>query len=306
MKKIVCFICIILLATPINARDIVPFKIAEQTNLPHVEVFVNNDSVPFNFLFDTGCSTVMANAKNSRLMGLLNLCEKDKVEYAHSSAIARKTAFDNKLMLGSLVVDSIQIVVNNGSLTGYDGVIGQQLLSRFSKVGIFPDSKIIVLCEKEEPLGMANAVTLPMVKGSGVYGTNLAIKTDSCEVSGVFMLDTGFDGILSANSNFGNNHNLPNILKKIGNLSSNDGAGVETNFLLVTAPRLIFANESLPLLPIILDQVQFQNEWESVFNGLIGYDLLKRFRMIFDYENMTISLCPSFEYFSPVTSVNRE
>lgn len=248
----------------------------------------------------------MANAQNSRLMGLLNLCENDTVEYAHSSAIARKTAFDNNLMLGSLVVDSIQIVANNASLAGYDGVIGQQLLSRFSKVGIFPDSKIIVFCPKEEPLGMANAVQLPLVKGSGVYGTNLVISTDSCEVSGVFMLDTGFDGILSANSKFSNNHNLPNILKKIGNLSSNDGAGVETNFLLVTAPRLIFANESLPLLPIILDQVQFQNEWESVFNGLIGYDLLKRFRIIFDYENMTISLCPSFEYFSPVTSINRE
>ena len=305
MKKIVCFICIIFLATSVIARVIVPFKIAKQTNLPYVEVFVNNDSVPFKFLFDTGCSNVMANVQNSRLMGLLNLCENDTIEYAHSSAIVSKTAFNNKLMLGSLAVDSIQIVAYKAPFTDYDGVIGQQLLNRFSKVGIFPDSKIIVLCKKREPLGIVNAVKLPLVKGPGVYGTNLAIKTDSCEVQGVFMLDTGFDGILSVNSNFSNNHNLPNILKKIGNLSSNDGAGVEINFLLVTAPRLVFADESMPLLPIILDQVQFQNEWEGVFNGLIGYDLLKRFRMILDYENMTISLSPSFEYFSRVTSLNR-
>ena len=54
MKKIVCFICIILLATSLNARDIIPFKIAKQTNLPHVEVFVNNDSVPFNFFLTRG------------------------------------------------------------------------------------------------------------------------------------------------------------------------------------------------------------------------------------------------------------
>ena len=302
ITAIVSFFCL----TSLYGRDIVPFVIDSITYRPLVEVYVNNDSVPFNFILDTGCSTVMANTQNSRLMGLLNLCENDTVKFAHSSAIVRKTAFDNKLMLGSLIVDSIQLVVNKAPLADYDGIIGQQLLNRFSKVGIFPDNKIIVFCKKEEPLGIANAVKLPLVKGSGVYGTNLTIKTDSCEVPGLFMLDTGFEGILSVNSNFSNNHNLPDILKKIGNLSSGDGAGVETKFLLVTAPRLVFANESMPLLPIILDQVQFQNEWESVFNGLIGYDLLKRFRMIWDYDNMTISLSPGFEYFSPVTSINRQ
>lgn len=239
-------------------------------------------------------------------MGLLNLCENDTVEYAHSSAIVSKTASDNKLMLGSLEVDSIQIVADDAKSTDYDGVIGQQLLSRFSKVGIFPDSKIIVFCEKEEPLRIANALKLPLVKGAGVYGTNLSIKTDSCEVQSVFMLDTGFGGILSVNSDFSNNHNLPNILKKIGNLSSKDGAGVESNILLATAPRLVFANESMPLLPIILDQEQFQNEWESIFSGLIGYDLLKRFNTIWDFENLTLTITPNFDFFSPFSFIETE
>lgn len=60
-----------------SARDIVPFEIDTKNNLPIVEVYVNNDSVPFNFVFDTGCSVVMANANNNRLMKLLNLCETD-------------------------------------------------------------------------------------------------------------------------------------------------------------------------------------------------------------------------------------
>lgn len=288
------------------ARHIVPFSVNPTTNHMEVEVFVNNDTVPFNFILDTGCSTVTANTQNRRLMGLLNLCENDTVEYAHSSAIVSKTASDNKLMLGSLEVDSIQIVADDAKSTDYDGVIGQQLLGRFSKVGIFPDSKIIVFCEKEEPLRIANALKLPLVKGAGVYGTNLSIKTDSCEVQSVFMLDTGFGGILSVNSDFSNNHNLPNILKKIGNLSSKDGAGVESNILLATAPRLVFANESMPLLPIILDQEQFQNEWESIFSGLIGYDLLKRFNTIWDFENLTLTITPNFDFFSPFSFIETE
>lgn len=62
----------------------------------------------------------------------------------------------------------------------------------------------------------------------------------------------------------------------------------------------------MPLLPISLNINSHQQEWNKTFNGVIGYDLLKRFRMIWDYENMTITLAPSFEYFSPVTSVNHQ
>lgn len=305
MNKVISIIISLLIVTSLNARDIVPFKIANISNRPIVEVFVNNDTIPFSFVLDTGCSTIMANAHNSRLCEMLNLCENDTVEYAHSSTIVKKTAFDNKLRLGSLMVDSIQIVADEMPMSNYDGIIGQQLLSRFSRVGIFPDSKIIVFCKNKEPLKISNAVELPLVKANGVYGTKLSINSDTCNVEGLFMLDTGFEGVLSINSKFSNNHNLPNILKRIGSLSSTDGAGAETSFIMVTAPRLIFANESMPLLPIVLDQEQFHNDWENIFNGLIGYDLLKRFRMIWDYENQTISLSPSFEYFSPVNSLNR-
>jgi hypothetical protein len=305
MKPIIILV-FIFSAFIVKARDIVPFEISPINNLPHVEVFVNNDSLLFNFLLDTGCSAIFVNARNERLIKLLNLCESDTVEYAHSTSIIKKTGFDNSLMLGSLVADSIQIFVDEDPSPGYDGVIGQSLLERFSKVGIMPDTKIIIFCEKGEPLRIPSSISLPLVKGAGVYGTNLTIKTDSCEVNGIFMLDTGFDGILAVNPGFSKSNNLPEILKRIGNNSSTDGGGKKGNSVLATAPRLIFANESMPLLPILLDVNSPQSDWRKTFNGIIGYDMLKRFRMIWDYENMTISLTPGFDYFSPVTSVNRQ
>lgn len=305
MKKIIALICL-LSAFFVKARDIVPFEVDSKNNLPTVEVYVNNDSVPFKFIFDTGCSVVMANANNDRLLKLLNLCETDTVDYVNSSAIIRKTAFNNTLMLGSLVVDSIQIFADNDPSTDYDGIIGQRLLERFSKVGIFSDSKVIIFCEQGEPLKIADGVEQRLVKSAGVYGTELSIKTDSCEVSGLFMIDTGFTGTLCVNSDYSENHNLPTKLKKFGGNSSTDGSGVKNNSVMVTAPRIMFAGESLPLLPILLEENSYPTEWRQIFNGLIGYDLLKRFRMIWDYENMTITLTPGFNYFSPLTSIKQQ
>lgn len=305
MKQIIALI-FLFSAFIVKARDIVPFEVDSKNNLPTVEVYVNNDSVPFKFIFDTGCSVVMANANNDRLLKLLNLCETDTVDYANSSAVIRKTAFDNTLMLGSLVVDSIQIFADNDPSTDYDGIIGQRLLERFSKVGIFSDSKVIIFCEQGEPLKIADGVEQRLVKSAGVYGTELSIKTDSCEVSGLFMIDTGFTGTLCVNSDYSENHNLPTKLKKFGGDSSTDGSGVKNNSVLVTAPRIMFAGESMPLLPILLEENSYPTEWRQIFNGLIGYDLLKRFRMIWDYENMTITLTPGFNYFSPLTSIKQQ
>ena len=305
MKPII-IVAFIISALIASARDIVSFGIDTRNNLPTVEVYVNNDTVPFNFIFDTGCSVVMANANNDRLMKLLNLCDMDTAEYAHSSAIIRKTAFDNTLMLGSLHVDSIQIFADNDPSTEYDGIIGQQLLERFSKVGIFPDSKIVIFCEKGEPLKITDGIVQPLIKSGGVYGTDLTIKTDSCSVNGLYMIDTGFTGTICVNSDFSENNNFPKTLKQFGGESSSDGAGIRNNSVMVTAPRIKFAGESMPLLPIILEENSYPTEWRQTFNGLIGYDLLKRFRMIWDYENMTITLAPGFNYFSPITSIKQQ
>lgn len=305
MKPII-IVAFIISALIASARDMVSFGIDTRNNLPTVEVYVNNDSVPFNFVFDTGCSVVMANANNDRLMKLLNLCDIDTAEYAHSSAIIRKTAFDNTLMLGSLQVDSIQIFADNDPSTEYDGIIGQQFLERFSKVGIFPDSKIVIFCEKGEPLIITDGIVQPIIKSGGIYGTDLTIKTDSCSVNGLYMIDTGFTGTICVNSDFSENNNFPKTLKQFGGESSSDGAGIKNNSVMVTAPRIKFAWESMPLLPIILEENSYPTEWRQTFNGLIGYDLLKRFRMIWDYENMTITLAPGFNYFSPMTSIKQQ
>ena len=71
-------------------------------------------------------------------------------------------------------MDSIQIFADNDPSTDYDGIIGQRLLERFSKVGIFPDSKIVIFCEKGEPLKITDGIVQPLVKSGGVLMKNSA------------------------------------------------------------------------------------------------------------------------------------
>ena len=71
---------------------------------------------------------------------------------------------------------------------------------------------------------------------------------------------------------------LLKTFKQFGGESSSDGSRIKNNSVIVTVPRIKLAGEPMPLLPILLEENLYPDEWRQTFNGLIGYDLLKRFR----------------------------
>lgn len=293
-----------LLALTCWSRDIVPFTVNPTTNQMEVEVFVNNDPTPFNFILDTGASAVFANSNNERLIKLLNLSETDTVANTYSTSVVRKTPFDNQLLLGSLMCDSIQIYCDDDPFE-YDGIIGLSLLKKF-KVGILPVTNMMIFCENDEPLRFPDTVELPLKPGNGVLGTDLSIKADSCIYSGTFMLDTGFGGTINFSSKFIDSNNLADKLKEFGNSKSTDGSGIIGENLLVTVPRTYFGGESLPLLPCQVDKDSSNSAYSEVFDGLIGYDILKRYNMIFDFANSKLYLVPNFDFYSPFTFLKHQ
>ena len=302
-KLLLTFICI-LTALTCWGRDIVPFTVNPTTNRMEVEVFVNNDPTPFNFILDTGASAVFANSNNERLVKLLNLSETDTVANAYSTSIVQKTPFDNQLFMGSLMCDSIQIYCDNDPFE-YDGIIGLSLLKKF-KVGILPVTNMMIFCDNNEPLRLPDTIELPLKSGNGVLGTELSIKADSCTYSGTFMLDTGFGGTINFSSQFIDRNDLSGKLKEYGNSTTKDGAGISGENLLVTVPRTYFGGESLPLLPCQIDKDSSNSAYTEIFDGLIGYDILKRYNMIFDFANSKLYIVSNFDFFSPFTFLKRQ
>lgn len=280
------------------ARDIVPFTINPSTNQMEVEVFVNNDTVPFKFVIDTGASDIQVNARNKRLGELLNLCEIDTVDYAFGSVLAKKTPYDNNIRMGSLVADSIQIISAEASWE-FDGVIGISLLRRY-KLGIFSDSKILMFCTNDEQLNIPEAIELKLFEDAGLYGTDLTFIANSHEYTCKLMLDTGYGGTAAISSQFSNKYELEKILKKMGSLTSSDGAGADNDSFFASVPRTLFGGESLPLLPFEIDLDSSNSAYTAFFNGLIGFDILKRYNMVWDFKNNSIYVAPNFNFFSPI------
>lgn len=305
MNKLTITLTIILSTFTCWGRDIVPFSVNPITNQMEIDVYVNNDTIPYKFVLDTGASAVFANLKSERLVNLLNLCETDTVENAYSSSIARRTPHDNQLMMGSVICDSIQIYCDEDPNAHYDGIIGLSLLKRY-KVGILPVSGLMIFCNYDEPLKLPDMVELPLIAGNGVLGTELSMKADACTYAGTFMLDTGFGGTVNISSKYSEKHQLSSKLKKIGNTASTDGTGTSGETYLVTVPRTLFAGESLPLLPCQMDEDSSNSAYTEVFDGIIGYDILKRFNMIFDFNNSKLHIAPNFDFFSPFTFIKHQ
>lgn len=305
MIKFLTIFSLCLITLSCWGRDIVPFTVNPNTNQMEVEVFVNNDSVPFNFVLDTGASAVFANSRNERLMKLLNFCDTDTVDQAFSNAIIKKTAFDNMISIGNLVADSIQIHSADDISTTYDGIIGISLLYNY-RFAILADAKMLVFCNDDEPLSLPRALELPLTEWQGVYATTIEMTADTLSCQGTFMLDTGYGGTIAITSQFSDKYELGSKFKQVGTLKSTDAAGFEGETYLVTVPRTYFGGESLPLLPCQLDKDSSHTEYAKFLDGLIGYDILKRYNTIWDFKNSKLYIASNLDFFSPFTFIKHQ
>lgn len=171
---------------------------------------------------------------------------------------------------------------------------------------MLPIQKIMILCSHDEPLYFPDSVILPLKSGNGVLGTELSIMVDSCLYSGTFMLDTGYGSTLLLSSKYSEENSLGKKLKPFSNSTLTDGAGISSNSIMVTVPHTFFAGETFPLIPAEIDGDSSKSAYTKVFDGLIGYDLLKRFNTIWNFKNSTLTITPNFDFYSPFNFVKVE
>lgn len=55
-----------------------------------------------------------------------------------------------------------------------------------------------------------------------------------------------------------------------------------------------------------MDVNSSNSAYTNVFDGIIGYDILKRFNMIFDFNNSKLYIAPNFDFFSPFTFIKHQ
>jgi len=262
----------------------IPFEL--YNNLIFIRTRVNN-SFPLWFLIDTGAEVSVIKQSRAESLGL-TFGEKGSTEASGGSVDFLNVKGVTLSLPGAYVLEPTVVAFPLESfepLLGRtaDGIIGADLFNRFV-VDIDYGNKTISLYDPKSYRYFGRGEAIPIsVKQNSPYVDLLVTQKGRRTSKGVFAIDTGSDSTVVLNGPFARTIKFGESNKTIE--SSGLGAGGATKSLIgrienVTLGRYVIQK---PLVRVSEDE---KGELASAeFSGLIGGELLRRFRVIFDYGN---------------------
>ena len=270
-----------------------------------------NGSEPLSFCFDTGASLTVINESRAAALGLTlrdsqRIAGRDGGEGTMNFAFAKGVAID----LGGARFAPDQVGVTSFALAekflGHpmDGILGGDFISRYV-VEIDYASKTLTLYEpKAYRAGRADAAgeTLPLRMINGTQCVSARLKLPGREALDVlFGIDTGDGGSMGLNSPFVTRRKLIESMPKV---VPGFAAGVSGESRVVAGRA-----ESLTLgrVAILNPTVGFSqatkgaHSWED-FDGFLGSEIWRRFRVTLDYSRKQMRLEPNDSLRDPFES----
>lgn len=288
------------LTTPTTAVHV---PITRSANMLFIKVKVNG-SRELNFLFDSGAATTAVDTKVAKEIGLK--VESAAVKVGTSSGSGSYQSFiDPVYTVGTVNVAAASGILSD--LSGFtpimglpvDGIIGQDLLR---------DLLVEVNLDKNE-LNIYNGGNLDWMPGnvehfkvrfsSGTPKIELAMVAGGQTYSGSYLFDTGAGASLAVNGFYNFKNNLNSLLGKVVSSTSLDLAGnkTESNIGQITAINLGKFTLNAPQVSVSVEpQAQIVASRDA---GLLGMGILGRFNMLFNNQQLTVSLSPTKTFNDP-------
>jgi len=265
------------------------------------------DSIPGNFLFDTGCYGLYI---DSLYLSNIPFDTIGKTG-AHTLYGSGEGKQETKYIRGPIVgyLDTLSGIMPYAIITqlkptsgrSLDGIVGWDYLKdhivefnvadNYIRI-ISPDSLQILQEYKEFPLIHDEYFYYLMAK---------VAVTDSIEIDGEFLFDTGFSGCIRFTTAVANQNNfLANISNTITSYSSHTGFGgkskgvsfraksVTLGDFEINSPILSFSRDTAGTLSVGNYRGFFRNH-----NGLLGVGILAHFNVIIDFPQKRLYLRPS-------------
>jgi predicted aspartyl protease len=181
-----------------------------------------------------------------------------------------------------------------------DGLIGGDFFQRHVVEIDYARKRIRMLPSSFEYRG---GTSVPIkIEGGQIFTTARIVNPAGESIEAIFMIDTGFRTAISFSGPFAAKHDLTKSAPQIREATMGIGAGGETKATIFRLPALhigdmrwndVVATASLDRSGLLA---------REDFAGVIGGDLLRRYRVILDYPHSRIVLVPtpasrhSFEY----------
>jgi hypothetical protein len=280
-----------------NSALKIPLDIDNNIILMQVRV---NDSKPLKFIFDTGASVSVISSRRAAELGL-----KTEGQF-HGNATGGKVQ-------GSLIKDvslgvpgaevSHQLLtampISTPSGFEFDGVIGRGFIDQFV-VEIDYQNKIMNLYDPRAYTYSGQGEVIPLLLAAGktpLVSTKIMLE-GRAPVEARLEVDTGYDGTFDINSPLVRKQKLEEGILKTGQ-STNRGAGGEQKLIFghvkaVHLGQMVFADP-----PVGLSQDTAGAGASEENDGIIGGEIFRRFKVIFDYSRKRMILEPNKSFNDP-------
>lgn len=260
-----------------------------------------NGSDPFPFILDTGASTTTISQEFARQ---LNLQLKNRHQEKGVGVGEGSTDISS---LDSITIDlyghkavakhAIAIEMGNGSANGRHpyGVLGSEIFSRYV-IEIDYAAKTVSLYDSRSYIyaGPGEVVPFKLLGGSPFVKIKVempGLKT----VEGFFMIDTGSSGGLGLNSPFVKKNLLLKSQQRFLDRSAS-GASGQARVLMGRAQSLRLGSSVIQRPVAHLSQAKEGASADSSYDGTIGGEILRRFKVIFDYSRERMILESNAHY----------
>ncbi|MEJ7862918.1 MAG: aspartyl protease family protein [Pyrinomonadaceae bacterium] len=271
---------------------IVLFEVSNNVVLMKVKV---NGSKPLSFILDTGASGIVISENQAKELGLK--LEEQAVASTQGGSIEASLVKDASLRLSKdveLTNIMLSVIRLNGLEAGFgrkiDGILGYEIFDRFV-VEIDYVSKLVSFHEPQTFKYSGRGKIFPITVEEGtpfILGKVAPVSNQSFE--GKFLIDTGSTGTISLNSPFATRNKLLELVpitKSItfGGLLAGKSTGRVGRVNSFQFGDIVIAN------PVaIFSQDTEGDDSNEEFSGVIGSEVLRRFKLIIDYSRKQIIL----------------
>jgi predicted aspartyl protease len=276
-----------------SPSKVIPFTIHEN----HIYVSVRvNGSRPLSFVLDTGATNHLLSQSKAEEVGISNKNTTELGNVGTGEGKIRIAAARNI----SLNIDGIELENQDvfivpmdrlEAVAGHsiDGILGAELFLHFV-VGIDYSTQTITLFDSADysHAGPGQVIPLKLI-GNRPFVRAKVAASGTREVGGLFVIDTGDSSALSLHTPFiAKNDLLPPSDKVISHFTN--GLGGQSKELLGRAQKLVLGKFSIRQPVTAFSQATQGTTADSHYDGAIGGEILRRFKVTFDYSRSKMIL----------------
>lgn len=272
-------------------------------NKPYVLVLVNKNG-PYWFILDTGSWSNAVDSETAKNLGI-TVSNPFEAQGAGEKTVTGAVGSNISLEIAGVELAQKEIDVEplNAALSAaegrtVDGLLGYDFFSRLVVQIDYAQREVHVL----EPTsfhysGPGDTIPIEIIRGNIFISTHIAMPNGE-RVRGSFMIDTGWRSALSLTAPFAAAHNPTKVSNTVDAVTGM-GIGGPTLDTVARIPSLELGRYTIKNLVANFSHAKAGVLSQTDFTGIIGAEILRRFKVIFDYPHRRMILEPNAAFSTP-------